>query len=133
MNQADEIELVQNLANMSFADARKCRDNILDSLSIEMPLVFENKETYLAKLEELLDKEAQADSVELEMIGEAGVEFEFVERLAIYCKIKMHVPKTHQQHIRENTLLRITIPIVKDPLNPVNAARRYYIGTGTIK
>ena len=38
---AEEVDLVQQLANMSFADAKRCKDNILEKLSIEMPLTFQ--------------------------------------------------------------------------------------------
>lgn len=60
-----------------------------------MPVIFSCKEDYLAKLEELLDKEAEAERLSAETIGEGDIEFEFLERLEIYCTIRMRVPKTN--------------------------------------
>jgi len=44
--------------------------------------------------------------------------------------MRLRIPKTHQQHIRENTLLRVIIPVVRDPKN---LHPESYIGTGNIK
>lgn len=95
-----------------------------------MPLKFDTKEFYLFKLEEFLDKEAQIERLGLETIAETNVAFEFEERLKIYCKMRLRVPKTHQQHLREHGLLRVVIPVLNDPdtRNPTS-----YVGTGTIK
>lgn len=40
-----------------------------------MPLTFETKDDYLNKLEECLDKEAEAERLSAETIGESGIEF----------------------------------------------------------
>ena len=80
-----------------------------------MPLTFASKEEYLAKLEEMLEKEAEIDRLSVETIAEKDVEFVFEERLEIYSRLRLRVPKTHQQHIRENTNLRVVIDVVHDP------------------
>ena len=96
LNRDDEIALINSLANMSMQEAQCIRDNILDNLTFEMPVLFNSKEEYLAKLEEMLDKESEAERLAAETIGEGDIEFEFLERLAIYCVVRMRVPKTHQ-------------------------------------
>jgi len=95
-----------------------------------MPLKFDTKEFYLFKLQEFLDKEAEIERLSLETIAEANVAFEFEERLKIYCKMKLRVPKTHQQQLREHALLKVVIPVLNDPDTPYPLD---YVGTGTIK
>jgi len=60
-----------------------------------MPLTFETKEFYLFKLEEFLEKESEIERLNLETIAESNVAYEFEERLQIYCKMRLRVPKTH--------------------------------------
>ena len=111
LKRAEELALVESLCNMSMQEAQQVRDNILDSLSLTMPILFKSKVEYLAKLEEMIEKEAEAERLSAETIAEADIEYEFVERLEIYSLLRMRVPKTNQQHLRENTMLRVVIPI----------------------
>ena len=63
------------------------------------------------KLKEIIDAESKIDRLNTEVIAESNIEYEFEEILEIYCRMKLRVPKTNQQHIRENTMLSIVIPI----------------------
>ena len=126
----DEIVLMNSLASMSVMQANRCRDKILDKVTLKMPLTFLCSKDYVEKLEEQLDKEAEAERILIETIGEGDIEYEFLERLEIYCKLRLRIPKTNLQHLCNNTVLRVVIPVERDPKN------RYfsdYIGNGTIK
>ena len=61
--------------------------------------------------------------------------FEFEEVLEIYCRMRMRVPKTNQQHIREQTILSVVIPIepINIPGQPQSSIHPEYVGSGTIK
>ena len=97
-----------------------------------MPTSFSNKETYVQKLTELVKTEAQINKLMIESIAEKDVAFEFEEVLDIYCRLRLRVPKTNQQYINQQTILRVVIPL----LNPKRGlASRFvnYTGIGTIK
>ena len=72
---------------------------------------YASKEEYIVKLKEIIDAESKIDRLNTEVIAESNIEYEFEEILEIYCRMKLRVPKTNQQHIRENTMLSIVIPI----------------------
>ena len=115
---------------MSFFDVKQQKEAIVNDVKIDMPTIFDSKQEYLDKLEEMLEKEAVIARLNVETIAEAGVEFQIDEILDIYCKMTLRVPKTHQQHFREYAMLRVVIPIVQDPRDP---HAQNYIGTGVIK
>ena len=52
LSHEEEAMLMNALGKMSMQQARKCRDNILDRITLEMPKTFATKDEYLAKLQE---------------------------------------------------------------------------------
>ena len=93
---------------------------------------YDNKDDYIRKLQELIDMEAEIDRLNTEVIAESGVSFVFEEVLEIYCRLKLRVPKTNQQYLREQAILSVVIPIA--PIDtPEGRICPEYIGTGIIK
>lgn len=127
LSAAEEANYVKELANMSFHDAKRQKESILNDVKIDMPLTFGSKQQYLEKLQEMIEKEAVIERLAVETVAEADIEFEFEEILEIYCRMRLRIPKTHQKHLRENTMLRVVIPILGHP------HAQNYIGTGVIK
>ena len=74
--------------------------------------------------------EAEAERMAAETIGTDSIYFVFEERLKIYSKLCMHIPKRYGPYLRESTHLRVLIPVIRDP-RTVN--KQSYLGTGTIK
>ena len=56
--------------------------------------------------------------------------FDFEELHKICCKIKLKVPKTNEQYIREGVILSVVIPI---QANQGKTSDNYYVGIGVIK
>lgn len=67
------------------------------ALNVEIPIKFESKEDYVSTLCKLLDNEAQLEQLNIEMYAESNISFQFKERLEVYCKLIMRVPKTANQ------------------------------------
>lgn len=59
------------------------------------------------------------------MIAESNIQFKFLERHEICCKLGLKVPKTIHQNIRDNVILSVVI-YNEDTCED-------YIGTGVIK
>ena len=129
MTPADEISFVQEQAKMTRQQAMRNKEQHIRDMQVAIPIVFDSKQDYIRKLLELIETEAEIDRLNTEVVAEAGVSFVFKERLEIYCKIEMQVPKTNQQFIREHTILTVVIPIKV----PEGRIPQYYHGTGTIK
>ena len=71
----------------------------LKEIKVTIPTLFENKKTYIKMLYQILKAEEKVDRLNTEVIAEEKVDFVFEEILEIYCRIRMRVPKTIQQHI----------------------------------
>lgn len=69
--------------------------------------------------------EAEVEKLNTEMIAEKNIYFEFEEQLEIYCRLRLEVPKTIQQQIREHVILSVVIPNF--------TTGKDYVGTGVIK
>ena len=91
----------------------------------EMPIHFASKTDYVSKLTELLRMEAESERLRIEMIAQRGISFTFVERLPIYSKLRLEIPKTIQQHIRNHVLLSVVIREA--------GSGKEYVGTGVVK
>ena len=74
--------------------AKREKETKVKECSVQMPLQFETKSDYVAKLTELLFIEAECERLNTEFIAEKNIRFSFKERLAIYCTLWMQVPKT---------------------------------------
>lgn len=61
-----------------------------------MPLQFASKHDYICKLKELLIIESEVERLSIEMIAEKNIEYVFEERLEIYSRLRLRVPKTIQ-------------------------------------
>ena len=61
-----------------------------------MPLQFASKHDYESKLIELLMIEAKCEQVETEATNACGINFCFEERLKIYSKLRLSIPKKFQ-------------------------------------
>lgn len=80
-------------------------------MNVKIPPKFESKEDYLSTLSNLLDNESQLERLNIEMYAEKDISFQFIERLEVYCKLSMRIPRTtNQQQIRENVMLCLLIP-----------------------
>ena len=60
------------------------------------------------------------------MIAEKNIPFKFEERLEIYSRLLLRVPKTIQQQIKDHVILSVVI-------NNSNYRDEDYVGTGVIK
>ena len=105
------------------------KESKIKDLKVTMPTIFDDKRDYVEKLQELIETEAQINRLSIESIAEKDVEFTFEEILDIYCRMKLRVPKTNQQFIREQAVLKVVIPI----FNHEGGIQREYVGAGTIK
>ena len=94
-----------------------------------MPLKFDDKQAYVNKLEQLIETESEINRLSMESVAEKDISFTFEEMLDIYCRMKLRVPKTNQQFIREHVLIKVVIPIMV----PEGRIQEEYVGTGTIK
>lgn len=65
-----------------------------------MPLQFASKSDYTKKLQELLVMEAECERLSIESIAAKNVSFNFMERLEIYSKLQLWIPKDFQAYIR---------------------------------
>lgn len=88
-----------------------------------MPLQFASKQDYVSKLTELLMVEAECERLKTEAVAASNISFVFEERLEIYSKLRLKIPKTIQQHIRQYVILSVAI----------ESTRGTYVGTGVIK
>lgn len=61
-----------------------------------MPRIFDDKQAYVDKLEQLIETESEINRLSMESIAENDVSFTFEEILDIYCRMKLRVPKTNQ-------------------------------------
>ncbi len=59
-----------------------------------MPIHFASKPDYLNKLTELVAVEAECERLKTESIAASHVPFAFEERLEIYSRLRLSVPKT---------------------------------------
>ena len=84
---------------MSRQDALRVKSEKLKEIKVTIPPLFENKRTYMMVLYQILKAEEKVDRLNTEVIAEEKVDFVFEEILEIYCRIRMRVPKTIQQHI----------------------------------
>lgn len=100
-------------------------------VEVTMPKVFRDQNEYLEKLKEVINAEAEINRLSIESIAEAGIRFEFEEVLEIYCRMRLRVPKTNQQFLKEHTALEVVIPIEND----FGSHYRWpeYVGVGIIK
>lgn len=88
-----------------------------------MPLQFASKHDYISKLTELLMIEAECERLKTESIAARDIQFVFEERLQIYSKLRLKIPKSLQQHIRQYVILSVAI----------ESSEGTYVGTGVIK
>ena len=79
----------------------------------------------MAKLKELLLVEAECERAQVESIAADTIPFKFEERLEIYSKLTLFVPKSLQQHVRNHVVLSVAIRHA-DLSND-------YVGTGQVK
>ena len=107
------------------------KEQKLKDIEVNIPERFECKLDYMRKLLELLRAEAEVEKLNTEVIAEEAIKYEFKERLEIYCRIEMRIPKTNQQHIRPQVLLSVVIPIVGP--NDDLEEQQYYQGFAVIK
>ena len=61
-----------------------------------MPLQFASKRDYVSKLTELLMVEAECERLKTESVAASDIAFEFEERLEIYSKLALKIPKALQ-------------------------------------
>ena len=73
----EEETFINALVEIDINDGRYCRAQILEKIKLNMPATFASKADYLAKLEEQLDKEAEADRLSAEIIGKKGIKFKY--------------------------------------------------------
>ena len=64
---------------MSRQEAMKLKENLIRELQVTMPVRFDNKRDYIAKLQELLETESEIERLNTEVIAEQGVAFVFEE------------------------------------------------------
>lgn len=93
----EEANFIRDQANLSREAAHRKKEQDIRQLSVIVPLAFQSKDDYLCKLKELLVIERQVERLTTEMIAEKDVEFSFDERLEIYSRLRLRVPKTIQQ------------------------------------
>ncbi len=86
---------MNELTSMSFNISKREKESIINDINVDMPLTFDSKQEYLLKLQEMLEKESLIDRLNVEIIAEKDVQFKFEERLEIYCRMRLRVPKTH--------------------------------------
>ena len=91
-----------------------------------MPIQFASKTDYIMKLIELVKVEAECERIDSEMLALSNISFNFEERFEIFTKLCLQVPRDHQEHIRENTLLSVIIAAKND-------SSKNYVGTGVVK
>ena len=90
-----------------------------------MPQRFESKRDYVAKLAELLLVQAECERANIEMVSAKNVRFMFNERLEIYSKLTLKIPKALQSHIRPNVIMSVAIR--------ESETGKDYLGTGVVK
>mmetsp|Transcript_1551 Transcript_1551/g.2135 ORF Transcript_1551/g.2135 Transcript_1551/m.2135 type:complete len:129 (-) Transcript_1551:2234-2620(-) len=90
-----------------------------------MPLQFASKSDYTAKLTELLMVEAECERIKTESIAADNVPYTWNERLEIYSRLTLMIPKNLQQFIRKHVVVSVAIRQVGGGAD--------YLGTGMIK
>ena len=114
---------------MSKIEAMRHREHKLSQFQVTIPTVFESRLEYGKTLRELIDKEAEIEKLNNEVITEKFIEFKIEKITNIYCRLRMRVPKIIQEYIRENVILSVVIPIKVSKPRTIPE----YVGTGTIK
>ena len=118
-------DFILGKANVSQKEAKRRAAIQQNQQVFEMPIHFERKEDYVSKLTELLMTEAESERLRTEMIAQRGISFTFIERLQIYSKLRLQIPKTIQQHIRNHVLISVLLREA--------GSGKEYIGTGVVK
>lgn len=115
---------IRSQANLSPAEAQRQSKSQQSRQDFSMPLQFASKRDYVSKLSELLMVEAECERLKTESVAASGIEFAFEERLEIYSKLRLKIPKTHQQHIRQHVIMSVAIDETRGGT---------YLGTGVVK
>ena len=90
-----------------------------------MPLQFASKIDYISKLIELLMVEAESERVRTESVAQKDIQFVFEQRLEIYSRLLLKIPKSVQQYIRKNVILSV---VIREAVTGHD-----YVGTGVVK
>ena len=80
-------------ARLTLEEAAFKKKNQLGDIVVTMPVHFASRDDYMKKLVELLAVEAECERLNTEMIAASNVSFSFLERLEIYSRLQLYVPK----------------------------------------
>ena len=75
----------------------------------------------------MLFVQAECERLNVEMIAEKNVSYVFEERLQIYSKIRLKIPKRLQTYIRQNTIMSV---VIRECCDLQDAE---YLGNGVVK
>ena len=90
-----QADFIRDQANLSRDQAQRQLKSLQNEQSVSMPLQFASKEDYVNKLLEILLTEAECERIKTESIAAKDISFVFEERLDIYSKLILKVPKVH--------------------------------------
>ena len=93
---------------------------------MSIPLHFETKQDYISKLSEMLLVQAECDRLSVEMVAEKNVSYVFEEKLQIYSRMKLKIPKKLHEYIRQHTVMSVVI-------REKGSKSAEYLGNGVVK
>ena len=111
-------------ARLSLQEATHKKTRQLGDIVVTMPVHFASRDDYMKKLVELLAVEAECERLNTEMVAASSISYFFEERLEIYSRLQLQIPKRFNQFIREHAILSVFIKSSTDA---------DYLGTGVIR